>query len=84
MRPFFDFLAPLIANIFTNFNQFLNSPQIFLSIVFISSFYTILFFTVKENDKTTIGLIKQACPHLLIEHGNQGLDSTGKFLTKYI
>ena len=37
-------------------------------------------FTVKENDETTIGLIKQACPHLLIEHGNQGLDSTGKLL----
>ena len=52
-------------------------------IICYSILYTILFFTVKENDKTTIGLIKQACPHLLIEHGNQGLDSTGKFLTTF-
>jgi hypothetical protein len=23
-----------------------------------------------------LGLLKQACPHLLLEHGNQGLEST--------
>ena len=31
---------------------------------------------VQSNDLDYIGLIKESCPHLLLEHGNQGLEST--------
>ena len=38
--------------------------------------YVIYLFTVVTKDQNVINLIKDACPHLLIEHGNQGLEST--------
>ena len=32
--------------------------------------------TVKSVDPEMMDLLKDACPHLLLEHGNSGLDST--------